>query len=61
MSREVNKFNCYGRRYEIVNINDSYIPGEVLKSFTNLEGSCAGIYHYLFLSNGEILYTVGPL
>ena len=25
----------------------------VFKNFLNFEGNCAGIYHYLFLSNGE--------
>ena len=25
----------------------------VFNNFVNFEGNCAGIYHYLFLSNGE--------
>ena len=25
----------------------------VFNNFVNFEGMCAGIYHYLFLSNGE--------
>ena len=29
------------------------ITYRVLNNFVNFEGKCAGIYHYLFLSNGE--------
>ena len=29
------------------------IRDRVFKNFVNFEGNCAGIYHYLFLSNGE--------
>ena len=29
------------------------IRDRVFNNFVNFEGSCAGIYHYLFLSNGE--------
>ena len=29
------------------------IRDRTFKNFVNFEGNCAGIYHYLFLSNGE--------
>ena len=29
------------------------IRDEAFNNFVNIEGRCAGIYHYLFLSNGE--------
>ena len=29
------------------------IKDRVFNNFVNFEGKCAGIYHYLFLSNGE--------
>ena len=29
------------------------ITDRVFNNFVNFEGKCAGIYHYLFLSNGE--------
>ena len=29
------------------------IKDRAFKNFVNFEGNCAGIYHYLFLSNGE--------
>ena len=29
------------------------IRDRVFNNFVNFEGNCAGIYHYLFLSNGE--------
>ena len=29
------------------------IRDRAFNNFVNLEGNCAGIYHYLFLSNGE--------
>ena len=29
------------------------IRDRVFNNFVNFEGICAGIYHYLFLSNGE--------
>ena len=29
------------------------ISGGAFNNFVNFEGKCAGIYHYLFLSNGE--------
>ena len=29
------------------------ITDRVFNNFKNFEGNCAGIYHYLFLSNGE--------
>ena len=30
------------------------IPAGDFSNFVNIEGSCGGIYHYLFLSNGEM-------
>ena len=30
------------------------IPAGDFRNFVNIEGSCGGIYHYLFLSNGEM-------
>ena len=29
------------------------IRDRAFNNFVNFEGNCAGIYHYLFLSNGE--------
>ena len=29
------------------------IRARAFNNFVNFEGNCAGIYHYLFLSNGE--------
>ena len=29
------------------------IRDKAFNNFVNFEGKCAGIYHYLFLSNGE--------
>ena len=29
------------------------IRNRVFKNFVNFEGNCAGIYHYLYISNGE--------
>ena len=29
------------------------IKDRAFNNFVNFEGQCAGIYHYLFLSNGE--------
>ena len=29
------------------------IRDRAFKNFVNFEGDCAGIFHYLFLSNGE--------
>ena len=35
------------------------IRDRVFNNFVNFEGSCAGIYHYLFLSNGEWWVELG--
>ena len=52
-------FNYHGRTvstntsehvHQIINGSTATV---VIKDFVNFEGKCAGIYHYLFLSNGE--------
>ena len=44
-----------GDVHEIRNgpIANVVIRDRAFNNFVNLEGSCAGIYHYLFLSKGE--------
>ena len=53
------------RRYNELNTDSqkatAVIPAGGFRSLVNIEESCGGIYHYLFLSNGEMctLHTVG--
>ena len=35
------------------------IRDRTFKNFVNFEGNCAGIFHYLFLSNGEYWVELG--
>ena len=58
------RFNYYGRTVPIGTSGDVHqirngptatvvIRDRAFNNFVNFEGNCAGIYHYLFLSNGE--------
>ena len=44
-----------GDVYQIISESTAtlVIRDRVFNNFVNFEGKCAGIYHYLFLSNGE--------
>ena len=46
------------RGYNVPNADSqkatAVIPAGDFSNFVNIEGSCGGIYHYLFLSNGEM-------
>jgi hypothetical protein len=48
-------------RYNVPNADSqkatAVIPAGDFSNFVNIEGSCGGIYHYLFLSNGEMRFT----
>ena len=50
----------YGR-YKVQNAGSqkatAVIPAGDFSNFVNIEGSCGGIYHYLFLSDGEMCFT----
>ena len=59
------KFTYYGRNVPTDTSGDVHqiksgstatvvIRDRVFKNFVNFEGDCADIYHYLFLSNGEL-------
>ena len=45
-------------RYNVPNADSqkvtAVIPAGGFRNFLNIEGSCGGIYHYLFLSGGEM-------
>ena len=47
----------YGR-YSVPNADSqkatAVIPAGNFSNFVNIEGRCGGIYHYLFLSGGEM-------
>ena len=52
----------YGR-YNVTNADSqkatvtAVIPAGDFSNFVNIEGSCGDIYHYLFLSDGEMCFT----
>ena len=62
-SGEVTKFSYHGGNVSTGTSGDVEIRSgstvtivvreRVFNNFVNFEGNCAGIYHYLFLSNGE--------
>ena len=45
-------------KYRVSDTDDqkatAVIPADDFSNFVNIEGSCGGIYHYFFLSNGEM-------
>ena len=64
MSSGEARFSYHGRTVptgtsgDVIEIRNGHIATVVIKdrtfnNFVNFEGSCGGIYHYLFLSDGE--------
>ena len=66
MSSGQARFTYHGgasnRRYSVLNADSkkatAVIPAGDFRNFVNIEGSCGGIYHYLFLSRGEMYLPI---
>ena len=70
MSSGVARFSYFGRNVPIGTSGDVHqirngstatvvIRDRVFNNFVNFEGKCAGIFHYLFTSNGEWWVDLG--
>ena len=66
------RFNYFGRNVSIGTSGDVHqiisgstatlvIRERAFNNFVNFEGHCAGIYHHLFLSNGEQCILCGQI